>query len=186
MVYKPGLFWQTCDICSRKGYNTEMVKTWNGLIVHRSTCFDGPRDPLDFPPPLRPERPSVPDPRPPAADRPTVLETTVVTSIASTTAASGGIISNNGGAVITEYGVCWATTPGPDTDDSETSDGAGPLSDLTVTQTDDAPGEDAFSYVFTSNLTGLSASTKYFVRAYAKNAIGTSYGNTEEFTTLAA
>ena len=65
MVYYPGKYYQVCDICGSKGYNTEMVKTWNGLVVHRDTCFDGPRDPLDKPPPLRPERQTVPDPRPP-------------------------------------------------------------------------------------------------------------------------
>ena len=57
MVYYPGKYWQICDVCGVKGYNTEMVKTWNNLIVHKATCYDGPRSVLDFPPPLRPERP---------------------------------------------------------------------------------------------------------------------------------
>jgi hypothetical protein len=166
MAYKPGLYYQVCDICGLKGYNTEMVKTWNNFIVHRSTCDDGPRSPLDKPPPLRPERPSVPDPRPRAADTPDILGTTTVTSIASTTATSGGNIPHNGGASVTEYGVCWGTSHAPDTDDDRTSDGTG-------------TGE------FTSNLTGLTASTKYYVRAYATNSVGTSYGIEAEFTTLA-
>ena len=167
MAYKPGLYYQVCDICGSKGYNTEMVKTWNNLIVHRATCYDGPRSPLDRPPPLRPERPSVPDPRPEAAFRPTVLETVAVTSIADTTAASGGNITNDNGATITEYGICWSTSHAPDTDDDRTSDGTG------------TPGE------FTSALTGLTASTRYFVRAYATNSAGTSYGNEIQFTTTA-
>ena len=64
VAYYPDRYWQVCDRCGIKGYNTEMVKTWDGLIVHRKTCFDGPRSVLDFPPPLRPERQTVPDPRP--------------------------------------------------------------------------------------------------------------------------
>ena len=186
MVYIPGEMWFTCDVCGRKGRDADMVETWNGLIVHQATCYDGPRSPLDFPPPLRPERPGVPDPRPRHNERPMVLETTEITSIAATTAAGGGVISENGGAIITAYGVCWATNHAPDTDDDCTDEGAGPLTDLTVTQEDDAPGEDAFTEVFTSSLTGLSASTQYWVRAYATNRIGTGYASEVTFTTKAS
>jgi len=38
---------------------------------------------------------------------------------------------------------------------------------------------------FTSNITGLTEETKYYVRAYATNAIGTSYGPEINFTTNA-
>ncbi len=165
MVYYPGRFYQICDRCGAKGYNTEMVKTWDGLIVHRATCFDGARDPLDKPPPLRPERQTVHDPRPRYDDRPTVLETTKVTSIDTTTAVSGGIITNNGGSTITEYGVCWATSHAPAISDGRTSDGTGVAE-------------------FTSNLTGLTAGTKYYVRAYATNSVGTSYATEIAFSTL--
>jgi len=167
MAYKPGVYFQVCDVCGLQGYNTEMVKTWNNLIVHRSTCFDGPRDPLDFPPPLRTERQTVPDARPEGHVKPTIIETVKVNTIADTTAASGGNVTNNGGGAITEYGVCWATSHAPDTDDDRTSDGTG------------TPGE------FTSNLTSLTASTKYFVRAYATNAVGVGYGPEVEFSTTA-
>jgi uncharacterized protein (TIGR02145 family) len=37
---------------------------------------------------------------------------------------------------------------------------------------------------FTSNLTGLTAGTTYYVRAYATNGSGTSYGNQVSFATL--
>ncbi|NJK96197.1 MAG: hypothetical protein HC905_15930 [Bacteroidales bacterium] len=37
--------------------------------------------------------------------------------------------------------------------------------------------------VFTSNMTGLTRNTKYYVRAYATNSEGTSYGDTLSFTT---
>ncbi|MEI7525203.1 MAG: hypothetical protein WCJ95_12775, partial [Mariniphaga sp.] len=38
---------------------------------------------------------------------------------------------------------------------------------------------------FISNLTGLTAGTQYYVRAYATNSVGTAYGNEVNFTTLA-
>ncbi|RLD49945.1 MAG: hypothetical protein DRI94_09990, partial [Bacteroidetes bacterium] len=62
-------------------------------------------------------------------------------------------------------GVCWNTTGTPTTSDSKTTDGSG-------------------TGVFTSSMTGLSGSTTYYVRAYATNSYGTSYGNQETFTTL--
>ena len=37
---------------------------------------------------------------------------------------------------------------------------------------------------FTSNIIGLTANTQYYVRAYATNSVGTSYGNEVSFTTL--
>ena len=40
--------------------------------------------------------------------------------------------------------------------------------------------------IFTSNLTGLSALTTYYVRAYATTLAGTSYGTEQTFTTLNA
>jgi uncharacterized protein (TIGR02145 family) len=39
---------------------------------------------------------------------------------------------------------------------------------------------------FTSNLTALEVNTTYYVRAYASNSVGTSYGNQHTFTTLNA
>lgn len=94
-----------------------------------------------------------------------VLSTSAVSSIASTGATSGGIITDDGGGGITERGVCWSTSSSPTIAGSHTSDGTGKGS-------------------FTSNLTGLSASTPYFVRAYATNSAGTAYGNEVAFTTI--
>ena len=37
--------------------------------------------------------------------------------------------------------------------------------------------------VFTSNITSLLLSTTYYVRAYATNSAGTTYGNQQQFTT---
>lgn len=92
------------------------------------------------------------------------LTTTEVTSITTTTAISGGNITNNGGAPVTERGICWGTSHNPVITGNKTSDGGG-------------------NGLFTSNITGLSEGTLYFVRAYATNSNGTSYGNEFTFTT---
>ena len=94
------------------------------------------------------------------------LSTTDASAIASTTATSGGNILNDGSSAVTVRGVCWGTVPNPTTDNSSTSDGTG-------------------MGTFASNLTGLAENTTYYIRAYATNSIGTSYGNEITFKTLA-
>jgi uncharacterized protein (TIGR02145 family) len=84
----------------------------------------------------------------------------------SITASSGGNITDNGGSTVTVSGVVWNTTGTPNISDSKTTDGSG-----------------TGSYV--SNLTALSPSTTYYVRAYATNSTGTAYGNEQTFTTTA-
>ena len=76
------------------------------------------------------------------------------------TALSGGNVINDGGAKISSKGVCWSIQPNPTIADSKTSEAIG-------TGTGN----------FASNLTGLSINRPYYVRAYATNAMGTSYGN---------
>lgn len=92
------------------------------------------------------------------------LTTTSVTSITSTTASSGGNISDDGGAPVTARGVCWSTSSNPTIANSKTINGSGNGSYL-------------------SNITGLTVSTPYFVRAYATNSVGTAYGNEISFQT---
>lgn len=94
------------------------------------------------------------------------LSTTAVSSISITTVVSGGNISNDGGAAITTRGVCWSTSSNPTI--------------ALSTKTNDGTGTGAF----TSNLTGLTANTTYYVKAYATNSFGTAYGNQFSFTTL--
>jgi hypothetical protein len=94
------------------------------------------------------------------------ITTTNITSITQTTATSGGNITSDGGAIISLRGVCWSTSPSPTTSNSKTSNGAG-----------------TGSYI--SQLTGLSPSTTYYVRAYATNSVGTAYGNEDTFKTPA-
>ena len=91
------------------------------------------------------------------------LTTTIVSSIAETSATSGGNVTSDGGASVTAYGVCWNTSSNPTTSNNTTNDGSGTGS-------------------FSSSITGLIASTSYYVRAYATNIQGTSYGNQVSFT----
>ena len=93
------------------------------------------------------------------------LTTAAVTYVSTTSALSGGTITNDGGGAVTERGVCWNTTGSPTISDAKSSDGTG-----------------AGTYV--STLSGLSNSTKYFVRAFATNSAGTAYGNEFSFTTM--
>lgn len=101
-----------------------------------------------------------------AVANPATVSTAAISKISTVTATSGGTISSNGGGAITESGVVWSTTPNPTTADSKTT-------------------ENATSGSYISNLSGLIAGTTYYVRAYATNSAGTSYGNQESFTTLA-
>jgi hypothetical protein len=96
---------------------------------------------------------------------PTVT-TNTVSSIAQTTATCGGNVTADGGATVSAKGVCWATTTNPTTANSKTTNGTG-------------------TGAFTSSLTGLTANTTYYVRAYATNSAGTSYGAVQTFKTLA-
>jgi hypothetical protein len=101
-------------------------------------------------------------------DKPTspIITTTAISVITQTTATSGGNITNDGGASITVRGVCWSTTTVPTT--------------ILNTKTTNNTG----TGVFTSSITGLTAGTTYYVRAYATNSIGTAYGTETSFTTL--
>lgn len=93
------------------------------------------------------------------------LITTNAPSITQSTVSTGGCITADGGAAITARGVCWSTNPIPTIADNKTDDGSGTGS-------------------FSSSVTGLSAATKYYIRAYAINNAGTGYGEVVSFTTL--
>ncbi|KAB2879518.1 DUF1566 domain-containing protein [bacterium] len=96
-------------------------------------------------------------------EAPTVT-TASITSITVTTASGGGDVTADGGADITARGLCWSTSQNPTIEDSHTTEGSeiGP---------------------FASSITGLSPNTMYYVKAYATNDVGTSYGNQVTFTT---
>ena len=94
-----------------------------------------------------------------------ILTSTEITSISSTTAISGGNITTDNGALIIARGVCWSIDHNPDISlNTKTEDGTGTGS-------------------FISNLSGLQPGITYYVRAYATNSLGTSYGNETSFNT---
>jgi len=87
-----------------------------------------------------------------------------VTNITTTTASCSGNVTSDGGSSVTARGVCWSTTQNPTTADSKTTNGTG-------------------TGTFTSNITGLTPNTTYYVRTYATNSNGTSYGEQKSFKT---
>jgi len=93
-----------------------------------------------------------------------ILITGEVTEITQNTAKCCGIITSNGGDSIIARGVCWDIIPTPLESGSKTIDDPGLRSD-------------------TSLITGLTANTTYYVRAYATNSAGTGYGAFASFTT---
>ena len=95
------------------------------------------------------------------------VSTTAVSNIGQTTVATGGNVYSDGGAGVTAVGVCWSTSQNPTVTGNHTTDGSG-------------------IGIFTSNITGLTANTVYYIRAYATNSVGTAYGNEVNFTTLIA
>ena len=92
------------------------------------------------------------------------VTTTAVTNISETGAISGGNVTSDGGAAVTARGVVWNTDGSPTLADSYTTDGTG-------------------TGIFTSTLTGLAYSNKYYLRAYATNNVGTDYGSQIDFCT---
>ena len=85
-------------------------------------------------------------------------------NVTSTSASCSGNVTDDGGASVFERGVCWGITELPTIYNSHTADGTG-------------PGE------FVSLITRLTPGITYFVRAYARNYLGTSYGNQISFIT---
>lgn len=93
------------------------------------------------------------------------VTTTSVSDITSKSAKSGGNVTSDGGSSVTERGVVWGTVANPD------------LSNSNKLISGNGKGG------FTSSITGLTPNTKYYVRAYATNSKGTSYGEQVSFTT---
>ncbi|MEN6569049.1 MAG: hypothetical protein ABFC18_03450 [Rikenellaceae bacterium] len=85
--------------------------------------------------------------------------------LTNTTATTGGNVIDDGGGIISERGICWNTTGNPTTADNKQSYPSG--------------GTGSFTII----MTGLSKSESYYVRAYAINQWGTSYGNQMTFRT---
>lgn len=93
------------------------------------------------------------------------ITTTDVSSITSNSAIGGGNITSDGGSTVLTSGLCWSTSQNPTVSDNKTTNGS-------------------IIGTFASSITGLNGNTTYYIRAYAKNKIGTTYGNQVSFTTL--
>ena len=86
------------------------------------------------------------------------------TNIDYHTAKVNAEVTDDGGATVTERGICYSTSANPTTASTKVTSGTG-------------------SGAFSVNLTDLSDSTTYYVRAYAINRKGTSYGEEYSFMT---
>ena len=100
----------------------------------------------------------------PDPEKPTV-STKDVSSVTSNSANVIGDVTNDGGAEVTVRGICWST------------------SEIPVIENDAIinSGNGIGSYEVV--IENLAPFTTYFVRAYAINSVGTSYGGTKVFTT---
>lgn len=82
-------------------------------------------------------------------------------------AASGNLLKVGVDVGVSQYGHVWSTSPAPTINDAKS---------LLGTRTEVGS--------YTSQLTGLKPNTVYYVRAYATNTLGTSYGGEVSFTTM--
>ena len=106
-----------------------------------------------------------PDPELPTVD------TFQVQEITGTTAHCLGYVTDNGNATIIAKGFCWSTTKNPSLENGFTI------------KADSKRSEPAY-LSFTATITGLNPNTTYYVRAYATNEVGASYGDEVSFTTI--
>jgi hypothetical protein len=95
----------------------------------------------------------------------TVTTSTIVSFTSTSAVVTGNVIYGQTGYRLIGSGVCWSLSRNPTTADSKTPN-------------------TTYSGIFTTNLTGLTQGTTYFVRAYAEyESSPTIYGNELSFTT---
>lgn len=92
------------------------------------------------------------------------VSTVVLSAITTTSVNCKCNITSDGGAPVTARGICWNSSLHPTVDNFKTTEGTG-------------------IGTFTSVLTSLTANTAYYLRAYATNSQGISYGSELSFTT---
>jgi hypothetical protein len=100
-----------------------------------------------------------------------VVATSTVTNLTHISATLSGNISGNGLSAIIKSGIAYGTGPDPVIGDMGVIDST----------TNPLAQDGAFSV----NVTGLLPSTLYHYKAYATNAVGTTYGTDNTFTTAA-
>ncbi|MFV5688041.1 T9SS type A sorting domain-containing protein [Flavobacterium sp. ZT3R25] len=97
---------------------------------------------------------------------PAVLSTLAVTNITTTSAETGGNITSDGGSAIAERGIVYNTSGNPTT------------ANIKVVAATAGSGS------YTVTIPGLNPTTLYYIRAYAINSGGTSYGDNVRLNTL--
>jgi uncharacterized protein (TIGR02145 family) len=95
------------------------------------------------------------------------ITTNVVSNIQPLSASGGGNITNDGGAAITERGIVYATAANPTISNFKIPAGTG-------------------TGTFTATISPLASQQTYYVKAYATNSYGTSYGNQVQFNAASA
>lgn len=95
------------------------------------------------------------------------VTTQAVTNVSTIIATANGTITDLGVPQSTAYGFCWNTTGNPTINDSKINKGAA-----------------STTGAFSSFIFGLSNNTTYYLRAYATNEAGTSYGEEVSFSTF--
>jgi len=101
-------------------------------------------------------------------ERIVMVATGSVTNVSYASCSVQGTIIDKGEKGIDQHGFCWAVTQNPTTANNKTQ-----------------LGSKSSTGNFSGNLTGLSANTTYYVRAYAQNKDGIFYGDQKSFTTPA-
>jgi gliding motility-associated-like protein len=95
------------------------------------------------------------------------LNTNTPTNRLSNKATTGGNTIDSGSLDVLEKGVCYATTNNPLYAGTHTSDGVNANN-------------------FSTTIKNLLPSTKYYIKAFARNSLGIGYGNLDSFTTSVA
>lgn len=102
---------------------------------------------------------------PTSSTLPTVTTTQSITSITSTSATVSGNVSSTGGLTVTVKGIQWSLNSN-------------------MSSPTDVPSGSGGTGTYSVTLSGLTSGLTYYVRAYATNSNGTSYGAIYNFTTL--
>lgn len=93
-----------------------------------------------------------------------MVTSTSVTGLTTIQATFNAEVNSQGGGTVTERGAVWNTSGNPTVNSNRIPSGAG-------------------TGVYTATITGLSGGSNYYVRAYALNSFGISYGSEIPFST---
>lgn len=88
-----------------------------------------------------------------------------ISSVTNNSAHVYGSVTDDGGSTIMSRGVCWSTSHNPTINNQHMND------------------SNTGTGIIEMNITGLTPNTKYYVRVFATNSVGTSYSEEMSFTT---